>query len=306
MWQWPGSRKRRIDLQVIESARNSAVRAYRECVARGVPGLVPLEGFRLVEDALHAGTALVALYVAEKAVASAAGRQLVELARERGANVIVVSDDVARRMADTRNPQGVFATAAWMPQEGASVLAEAAEGEKPSFVVLLDGLSDPGNLGTIVRAAAALGAAGVVAGPGCAGFANPKVVRASMGSIFRIPLARADKLEDFVKQARTLEYDIIVSDVLKGTSADELAWPRPGAERAVLAVGSEARGISEAVCRHATAWVRLDMSRDVESLNVASAASILIYILGRNMARWRQDGEGRSARGPNKWLTYGS
>lgn len=273
-------------MQVIESARNSAVRAYKECVARGIPGLVPLEGFRLVEDALYAGVALVALYMSEKAMASAAGRQLAGLARERGANTIIVSDDVAKRMADTRNPQGVFATAAWTPQEGASVLTEAAQSEKPSFAVLLDGISDPGNLGTIMRTAAALGASGIVAGPGCAGFANPKVVRASMGSIFRIPAARADRLDDFVSQARTRDYDIIVSDVRKGISADELAWPRPGAKRAILAVGSEARGISEAVYKHATALVRLDMSRDVESLNAASAASILIYVMGRNAARW--------------------
>jgi len=290
-------------LQVIESARNSAVRAYKECVARGIPGLVPLEGFRLVEDALYAGAALVALYMAEKAMASAAGRQLAESACERGADVIIVSDDVAKRMADTRNPQGVFATAAWAPQEGASVLAEAAEGEKPSLIVLLDGISDPGNLGTIVRAAAALGAAGVVAGPGCANFANPKVVRASMGSIFRIPAAKADRPDDFARQARTRDYDVIVSDARKGISADELAWPRPDAMRAILAVGSEARGVSEAVCRHATAWVRLDMSRDVESLNAASAASILIYVLGRNAARWRRDGEGRSAPRPEKGPT---
>lgn len=247
---------------------------------------MPLEGFRLVEDALHAGAALVALYMAETATVSAAGRQLAELARERGANLIIVSDDVAKRMADTRNPQGVFATAAWMPQAGASVLAGAADDEKPSFVILLDGISDPGNLGTIVRAAAALGAAGVVAGPGCASFANPKVVRASMGSIFRIPVARTEELEDIVKQARMSGYDIIVSDVRKGTSADELAWPGPGAGRAILAVGSEARGVSEAVCKHATAWVKLDMSRDVESLNAASAASILIYVLSRSVARW--------------------
>jgi len=245
-----------------------------------------------VEDALDAGAALEALYVAEEAAASAAGRRLRELARKRGADVIIISDDVAKRMADTQSPQGVFATAAWAPQQGASVLAEAAKGEKPSFVVLLDGISDPGNLGTIVRAAAALGAAGVVAGPGCAGFANPKVVRASMGSIFRIPAAKADRLDDFASQARTRDYDIILSDVRKGISADELAWPRPDAMKAILAVGSEARGVSESVCRHATAWVKLDMSRDVESLNAASAASILIYILGRNAARWKRDGEG--------------
>ena len=290
-------------MQVIESARNSAVRAYKECVARGIPGLVPLEGFRLVEDALHAGAALETLYLAEEVAASAAGRRLAELARRRGADVIIVSEGVAKRMADTQSPQGVFATAAWAPQEWASVLMEAAKGGKPSFVVLLDGISDPGNLGTIVRAAAALGAAGVVAAPGCANFGNPKVVRASMGSIFRIPAARAEELEDFIGRARALDYEIIVSDVRKGISADELAWPRPGTERAILAVGSEARGVSEAVCRHATAWVRLDMSRGIESLNAASAASILTYVLGRNVARWRRDGEGRSAQGPEKGPT---
>ena len=292
-------------MQVIESARNCAVRAYKECVARGKPGLVPLEGFRLVEDALDAGAALEALYVAEEAAASAAGRRLRELARKRGADVIIISDDVAKRMADTQSPQGVFATAAWAPLEGASVLAEAAKGGEPSFIVLLDGISDPGNLGTIVRAAAALGAAGVVAGPGCAGFANPKVVRASMGSIFRIPAARSDRLDDLANQARMCDYDIIVSDVRKGISADELAWPRPDSMRAILAVGSEARGVSEALCRYATAWVKLDMSRDVESLNAASAASILIYILSRKAALWRSHGEGRSAQGSETGPTRG-
>ncbi len=281
-------------MQVIASVRNSAVRAYRECVSRGVPGLVPLEGFRLVEDALRAGAVLVALYIAEGAAATAAGRQLAETACERGANLITVSDDVAGRMADTRSPQGVFATVAWAPEPGASLLAKAAEGEKPSFIVVLDGMSDPGNVGTIVRSAAALGAAGVVAGPGCASFANPKAVRASMGSMFRIGVGRAQELEEFVKQARAGGYDVIVSDARAGVSADELAWPAPEAGRApgrvpgraILAIGSEARGVSEDVRRHATAQVRLDMSRDVESLNAAAAASVLIYVMGRKAARW--------------------
>lgn len=283
-------------MQVVTSVRNPAVRAYRECVNRGALGLAPLEGFRLVEDALRAGATPVALYIAEAMAATEAGRRLAETARERGANVIIVSDDVAKRMADTRSPQGVFAMVAWAPEPAASLLARAAESERPSFIVLLDGVSDPGNVGTIVRSAAALGAAGVVVGPRCASLANPKTVRASMGSMFRVGVGKAQgsqELNEFIRQARAGGYEIMVSDAQEGVTPDELVWPGPprvergrGPMPAVLAIGSEAHGVSDVVLRHATVHVRLDMSGDVESLNAAAAASILIYIMGRKAARW--------------------
>jgi len=292
---------------------------YKQCVTRGLSHLVPLEGVRLVEDALAAKVPLDTVYIAEDVDMgneSTSGR-ILSGARRNGARIVIVSTSVAESMADTRTPQGVFALAKWSPASGCELLASAGGNGRPSFGVYLDGVSDPGNVGTIIRTAAALGALGVVAGPRCAGFTNPKVIRASMGSIFRMPVAEVKDVDGFFGRAAELGYDIIVSDSEVGGAVDNLVWPgcaRPqersqqvakpqivghsqdtvcltdrgadGANVAFLVVGSEAFGVSDAVRKHATARVKIEMARDVESLNVAAAAAILIYALRQKVVAW--------------------
>lgn len=285
--------------------RNPAVRIYKQSVTRGLPHYVPLEGIRLVEDALAAGIPLDTLYLSEgiDVSAGAVGGRILAQARRAGAKVVLVSGSVSERMADTRTPQGVFALAHWEPLSGSELLARSGNGERPSFGVFLDGVSDPGNVGTIIRTAAALGASGVAAGPKSAGLTNPKVVRASMGSMFRLPVAQISDVEGFLLRAAELGCEVIVSDAQMGVDIERLAWPvsRPPARHgqqegaglprglALLVLGSEAAGVSDGVRSHATQWVKIEMARDVESLNVAAAAAVLMYVLRQKALAW-QDG----------------
>lgn len=289
-------------IDVIQSTKNPKVREYRECVAKGISGSVPLEGVRLIGDALAAGVALSALYVTQSASSREQVQPIVTHCLESHVPVFVVSDGVGRTMGDTVTPQGVFAIASWIPRAGCELLktVECAT-QRSSFVVLLDGVQDPGNVGTIVRTAAALGASAVIGGAGSADFANPKVIRASMGSVFRLPVGSAavpggaagDDAAALLAWARDTRWRVIAAHAgadMATTPLDELRWPETAGSgdvrsRAILVIGSEARGVSRECLELCTDLVHIPMVRDVESLNAASAAAIMIYTLGSGAAR---------------------
>jgi TrmH family RNA methyltransferase len=288
--------------EVIQSTSNPRVREYRECVAKGIPGQVALEGVRLVGDALAAGLRLSAVYVTDTALADGDIRSIVETARRAGSSVYLVSDRVGHSMGATVNPQGLFALAGWSPRTGREVLEQVERHtQRASFVVLLDGLQDPGNVGTIVRTAAALGAEAVIAGAGSADPANPKVVRASMGAVFRIPVAREASLPRLMAWAAGRGWTAFAThvDPAGSTRVDELRWP-PSAgvadtsssasgepPRALVVIGSEAHGVSSECLRQCAGAVHVPMARQVESLNAATAAAIVMYELSRNAGGFR-------------------
>lgn len=286
--------------EVIHSAGNPRVREYRECVAKGIPGAVPLEGVRLVGDALAVGVGMSAVYVTEGVLADDAIGAVVDTACRAGSPVYVVSDRVGHSMGATVNPQGLFALARWSPGTGRAVLEQVATRTDTgaSFVVLLDGVQDPGNVGTIVRSAAALGAAAVVAGAGSADPANPKVVRASMGAVFRIPVAREVSLPRLMAWAAGRGWTALAShvDPTDSICVDELPWPEADGElpagsvswpRALVVIGSEAHGVSRGCLEQCSHAIHVPMARDVESLNAATAAAIIMYELGRRARGFR-------------------
>ena len=290
-------------MDVIQSTKNPKVREYRECVAKGISGSVPLEGVRLIGDALAAGVALSALYVTQSASRREQVQPIVTHCIKSHVPVFVVSDGVGRTMGDTVTPQGVFAIASWIPKAGHELLKTVERAtQRSSFVVLLDGVQDPGNVGTIVRTAAALGASAVIGGAGSADFANPKVIRASMGAVFRLPVGSSgiaggnspDDASALLAWARETRWRVIAAHAganITTTPLDELRWPeRAGSAaasraRAMLVIGSEARGVSRECLELCTDLVHIPMARDVESLNAASAAAIMIYALGSGAAQ---------------------
>ncbi|MBR1559957.1 MAG: RNA methyltransferase, partial [Clostridia bacterium] len=140
-------------------------------------------------------------------------------------------------------------------------------------MVALDGVQDPGNLGTIWRTADAAGFGGLLLGGGCADPLSPKVQRSAMGSGFRVPFMFADDLAAALRDLVGRGWTVVASD-LRGE--DFYRRPDPG-ERFVLVIGNEARGISDAVRDTATMRVKLPMRGGAESLNAAVAAGILMY-----------------------------
>ena len=178
--------------------------------------------------------------------------------------------DVLRSLADTETPQGV-AFACELPD---TALPDRLE--KGRYLVL-DGVQDPGNVGTIWRTADAAGFQALLAGAGSADLMSPKVQRSAMGSGFRVPFVHADNLAETLVRLREKGWHVIASD-LKGT--DFYARGELG-DKFVLVIGNEARGISDAVREAADVRLKLPMRGGAESLNAAVAAGIMMYELMR-------------------------
>ncbi len=235
-------------------------------------GLFVAEGVRAVEELLRSPLVLRGALVTDELAATPRGSALRDaLVRQREtarAEVLTVEPGDFASAADTDSPQGVLAIA-----EVPSRTLDAFEPAPTARLLVLDGLQDPGNVGTILRTAAALGAAATLAMPGTVDLWNAKVVRSAMGAHFRHPALAAgwDELDRFLERH---------SIVLWGTDAGGIPLDgTPPPARLALALGNEGSGLSAAARERATLDVALPLAADVESLNVAVSAGIFLYQL---------------------------
>ena len=185
-----------------------------------------------------------------------------------GIAVYLVPDRVFARLSDLETPSGLLAVFDLPEHDLTGILA------RPGPVLLLAGVSDPGNAGTLVRSAEAFGAAGVLFGRGGADPFAPKVVRAAMGSTFRLPVATVDPAE-ILAAARAAGRPVVAADV-DGEALDAVGVP----PNAVIAIGNERRGVRDWL----PSWdraVRIPQRTATESLNAAVAGSIVLYAASR-------------------------
>ena len=255
-------------MERITSSKNPTIRALRalnQRKGREEQGRFLVEGEVMIREALGCGLTV------RDAVATERCSALAEALAGRGARVCLVPEPVLAAVCDTRTPQGVCASF--------DLLRPAPLDAAPDWLVALDGVQDPGNVGTIWRTADAAGLQGLLLGSGCADPLSPKVQRAAMGSSFRLPFSQTEDLAEALRTLRERGWTVIASD-LRGE--DFYARPAPG-RRYVLVIGSEARGISDGVRAQADARVRLPMRGGAESLNAAVAAGILMYALTREL-----------------------
>jgi len=192
----------------------------------------------------------------------------------RGVRMVEVAPAELDALADTEHPQGVVAVV----EPRVWSLADLATG-RGSVVLVLDAVQDPGNVGTMLRTAHALGAAGVVALKGTAELTNPKVLRASMGAAFRLPAVSADA-EALLGWAAEREVELWVTDA-EGTPLGARGRRSARAPLA-LVVGNEGAGVGGALAAAARRRVAIPLAPEAESLNVAVAAGILLYEVTRD------------------------
>ena len=195
-------------------------------------------------------------------------RRTVEAARERGVGIIWVADRVMDYISETKTTQGIMALV--KPVEYTE--ADLEKGHIP-LIIVAHLLQEPGNLGTIVRVAEAAGIGGVVTTPGTVDFYNPKALRATMGSIFRLPTVRTDSLTDFIMRFRTKGYQVVAAMVSAKARYFDVNFMKP----TVLLLGQEAAGLPSEAYALADVTVSIPMATMIDSLNVASAASIISY-----------------------------
>lgn len=266
----------RLRLRRIEGRHNPLVKELRQAFAYGEQtesGDCAVEGLRIVEEAIRSGLRFRAVFFRET------GQSLAErLLPQIGAHVetLLVPDKIFDSAVPSETPQGIAALVRLSTFSVDDVLERLQIGP----VVVLVGLQDPGNLGTILRSAEAFGSAGVVLGEGTVSPFNSKVIRASAGSIFRLPIVlgkSAGGLEEMIAKLRAQSVRLIATSSHKGTQLDEA---RLLGSLAIF-IGSEGSGLTRHLMAQVDELVAIPHSPQVESLNAGVAGSIVLYEAAR-------------------------
>jgi TrmH family RNA methyltransferase len=259
-------------LRRIEGRHNALVKELRKAFARGEPtsdGYCAIEGTRILEEAIRSGLRFRAVFFSQSAE-NKAERLLPQI----GAHVetLLLPDKLFSTAVPSESPQGVAALVRWKEFSLDDVLAKAQSGP----LLAIAGVQDPGNLGTILRSAEAFDAGAVLLGEGTVSPFNPKVVRASAGSVFRLPLART-KLNDALPRFREEGLRLIGTSSHKGIPVDQAKLAGP----LVIFIGSEGAGLPRDLVSQMDELIVIPHSSRVESLNAGVAASIVLYEAAR-------------------------
>jgi len=259
-------------LRRIDGRHNAMVKELRATFAHGEltsEGYCAIEGMRILEEAIRSGLKFKAVFFRASAE-NRAERLLPQLAAH--VETLLLPDKLFASAVPSETPQGVAALVRCKHFTLEDVLAKSQAGP----LVAIAGVQDPGNLGTILRSAEAFGAGGALLGEGTVGPFNSKVVRASAGSVFRLPLAQT-KLPRILDQVRELGLRLIATSSHKGTPLDQAALTGPLA----IFIGSEGAGLPRDLLGQMTEVVAIPHSPTVESLNAGVAASIVLYEASR-------------------------
>ena len=247
----------------LSSAKNPRLQSIRRAAAAGratEDGLIAAEGPHLIEEAMRGQWPIEQIFV------TAAGRERYgHLLRAADCEIVDVSPRAFASTAATESTQEILALVRPREWRWAELSARPE-----ALVVVLDGIQDPGNAGTIVRSAEAFGATGVVFLRGSVRVANGKFLRASAGSIFRLPFLETITAHELISHIQASEWNLYALDPSAGVSLDEIDWRASCA----LVAGSEGAGVSGEVLSRAE---RVRIPANVESLNAGVACSIALF-----------------------------
>ena len=270
---------------IIESTQNQYVKRLRALAGRKgrrEHGEFLVEGVRALEDAVAAGAGIS--YVAHCAELASAdrARELAERLAAEAYRLMEVTEQVFRSFSQVQAPEGLAAAVA-IPK----VTLDDLPGDADLLLAAVD-LRDPGNMGTLVRLADAVGADGLIAAGTCVDLYEPKVVRATAGSVFHLPLVQ-DVTADEVLHWAGARQICTVATALEAEPWAEIRYP----QRVLVLLGGEAHGLDEELAERADLQVAIPMPGRAESLNVAVAAGIVAYeILRHREYNSDEDGEG--------------
>jgi len=256
-------------LRLVTSRQNALVKDLRKAFAHGEPtaeGAMAIEGLRIIEEAIRSGLRFDAIFFSESGRGHAL-RLLPQIASQ--VEALVLPDEVFASAVSTETPQGVAALVRLKPAKFEDLLEQVSPG---LLLVGIAGIQDPGNLGTIIRSAEAFSARTVLLGEKTVSHFNPKVVRASAGSLFREPLVRV-KLVESILLLKQRGVRVLASSSHKGRALCEADFSGP----CMIVIGNEGAGVPQEVLAQADELITIPHSPRVESLNAGIAASIILY-----------------------------
>ncbi len=258
------------DFQVVTSKDNKQLKHCTKLVsskkARREEGLFVAEGQRLCEDAVRSGLCPVQTFILEDMVEKCSS--IIEASQQ----VFLITEELSAKISDTQTPQGVFCIFEALDN------GDSVDTMKWQRVLLLSSLQDPGNLGTIIRSAEAFGIDGLILSADCPDLTAPKVIRSTMGGVFRMPIKVVDNMEAEISRLREDGFAVYAT-ALSDKSLDITGLDLSGKVAAVI--GNEGNGLTQQVIDACTAPVIIPMAGKAESLNAAIAASIVIWEMCR-------------------------
>lgn len=227
-----------------------------------------VEGVRGVEDCIKSGIRVEYLVYSDMLLSTNGGQQLLEEISYKDYKIYYISDKLFKEVSDTEKPQGILAVVKLHLKNIKEALLE-----KNNFLVLLDRIQDPGNLGTIIRTADAFGANGVIVTEGCVDVFNPKTIRSTMGSIFHVPIIYYGCIKEAIRDLKAYNIKIITTSLAAKKYSYEIDFNTSFS----LVIGNEASGVSEEVIEASDSLIKIPMTGQAESLNAAIASSVIMY-----------------------------
>ncbi len=271
-----------MPVRIVQSKQNARLRDLRRALAS--PGrkgeAAGIEGRNLIEEAVRAGLTIRCLFLAQESE-----QLLNELTLPLETETLLVPKALLDAALTTETPQPVAALVephdwTWTHLLDGQIGGQnGGQGKAAPLILILAGLQDPGNLGTILRSAEAFGATGAVSLPGTVNAWNPKAVRASAGSVFRVPVIAASEKECFAK-LREAHVQVWTTTSREAQPANLADLAKPVA----LLIGNEGNGVSSDLARQASGALTISCPGPVESLNAAVATSVLLYEAARQRA----------------------
>lgn len=256
---------------MITSAANARVKQVvqwqSKAKERKKDKVYPVEGFKMYEEAPE--ESILEVYVSEEAIQkpdSGMEQSLWDKLQRTGYEVVAA--DVFRKMSDTQTPQGILT----VMRQPVYALEELLSKPNPLFVVL-ENLQDPGNLGTIVRTGEGAGITGVIMSEQTVDIFNPKTIRATMGSIYRVPFVYVQDMKETLQRLHEHGIHTYAAHLRGSTYYDAFSFAEPTA----FLIGNEGNGLQKETADAAEHYLKIPMEGQVESLNAAVATALLMY-----------------------------
>lgn len=259
---------------MITSMANSQIKTLMQLMTKAKvrrdKSLFVTEGIKMVSET--PSDRLEKIYVSEKFITNPSNRKKLD-----GFLYEVLSDEVFRHVSDTVTPQGVLALVRMKEHD----LKEMFSKKDGNLFIILEDVQDPGNLGTIIRTAEGAGVSGIIMTKNTVDIYNPKVIRSTMGAIYRMPFMYTDDLEKVISELKKNNTSICAAHLNGKNNYYEEDYTRNTA----FVIGNESKGITDAIANKSDILVKIPMEGQVESLNASVAAAILMYEAYRQKLR---------------------
>ncbi|MFP4372257.1 MAG: TrmH family RNA methyltransferase [Halanaerobium sp.] len=258
-------------MNIISSSQNDKVKYLNKLYRsrnRRKEGVFILEGKRLIEAASAGGADFKQVFVTPAFFKSAENDNLLADLKLK-AEFVYIEESLLKETASTVNPQGILAVVEESVFKGDDFYQQADK------ILLLDRIQDPGNMGTMIRTAAAAGFDGIIALKGSVDIFNQKVIRATMGGIFSTPIRQKLSQDEFLAEIKNQaeDYELLAADI----EAEEYYFEHQYQDKLILMIGNEANGLDRALLEAAGSKIKIPLDGDVESLNAAVAASVISF-----------------------------